>query len=179
MDKQGYTHIYYGTGKGKTSILNGMTIRALGNNWKVKYLRFLKNRKSGEIVFFQALNNSNLTLQSFYSSSDKFIWDMNDDERKVFKAEMLVGIEQLKQDLLNPKIDMIVCDELLDCVINKFISEEELIAIIKTKIPRIELAISGHYISDAWIKVADLVSEVKPIKHYFNAGVSGREGIEW
>ncbi|ATZ18438.1 cobalamin adenosyltransferase [Williamsoniiplasma somnilux] len=179
MKKEGYIHIYYGTGKGKTSALNGMAIRALGNDWKVKYLRFLKNRITGELTYFTKHQDPNFTVKSFYSSSQKFIWEMNDQEREVFKKEMLLGIEELKADLQDSTIDLLICDELLDCVINKFITEEELIEIIKTKNPHTELAISGHYISDAWIAIADLVSEVKPIKHYFDQGVMARKGIEW
>lgn len=70
MLEKGYIHIYKGEGKGKTTILNGMVVRALGNNLNVSYLRFLKNRPSGEIDFFK--NNSKVKIESFYESSQKF-----------------------------------------------------------------------------------------------------------
>lgn len=66
MLEKGYIHIYKGEGKGKTTILNGMVVRALGNNLKVSYLRFLKNRSSGEIAFFKS--NNKINLESFYES---------------------------------------------------------------------------------------------------------------
>jgi|GEM_PF-929983 len=70
MLEKGYIHIYKGEGRGKTSILNGMVIRALGNNLRVYYLRFLKNRPSGEIDFLEATGK--LEIKSFYQSSQKF-----------------------------------------------------------------------------------------------------------
>ena len=70
--KIGFIHMYYGNGRGKTSILNGSAIRALGSNLKVLYLRFFKNRPSAEIDFFKN-NNLNLKIISFYKSSTKFI----------------------------------------------------------------------------------------------------------
>ncbi|WP_246534674.1 cob(I)yrinic acid a,c-diamide adenosyltransferase [Spiroplasma endosymbiont of 'Nebria riversi'] len=67
--EQGYLHIYCGEGKGKTSILNGMTIRALENDWNVVYFLFLKNRPTGELIFFE--KHTNLTILDFYHSSKK------------------------------------------------------------------------------------------------------------
>lgn len=70
MLEKSYIHIYKGEGKGKTTIIDRMVIRALGNNLKVSYLRFLKNRPSGEIAFFKS--NNKVNLESFYESSQKF-----------------------------------------------------------------------------------------------------------
>jgi cob(I)alamin adenosyltransferase len=69
---KGYIHIYKGDGKGKTSILNGIAVRALGYGIRMKYLRFLKNRESGEILFFQKTTKE-LEIENFYHFSNKFI----------------------------------------------------------------------------------------------------------
>ncbi|AHF57302.1 cob(I)yrinic acid a,c-diamide adenosyltransferase [Spiroplasma eriocheiris] len=179
MQKKGYTHIYYGDGKGKTSILNGMTIRALGYNWNVKYLRFLKNRQSGEMLFFEQINHPHLEIYDFYSSSQKFFWEMNDQEKAILKEEMRTGFATLQKLVQSDNVDLIIVDELLGCIVNGLITEEELITVIKTKKPNIELAFSGHHITQNLIDNVDLVSNVKLIKHYFYEKIPARKGIEF
>lgn len=177
MLEKGYIHIYKGEGKGKTTILNGMVVRALGNNLKVSYLRFLKNRPSGEIAFFKS--NNKVNLESFYESSQKFFWEMNEQEKVILKQETNEGLQRLAILSQSDNIDLIVVDEILGCIQNNLIKEQDLIKILKNKKPNIEIAISGRYASFALEQVADLISEVKPIKHYFDQGQIAREGIDY
>ncbi|ELL44840.1 cob(I)yrinic acid a,c-diamide adenosyltransferase [Spiroplasma melliferum] len=179
MQKKGYCHIYYGDGKGKTSILNGMTIRALGYQWNIKYLRFLKNRVSGEMLFFQNLTNPNLEIINYYSSSTKFFWEMNAQEKAILQKEIQIGFNELKKLSQDPTVDLIIVDELLGCIYNGLISEAELIEVIQKKTPNIEMAFSGHHITDNLINAVDLVSHVQATKHYFYQKVPARKGIEY
>lgn len=171
MLEKGYIHIYKGEGKGKTTILNGMVVRALGNKLNVSYLRFLKNRPSGEIAFFK--NNTKVKIESFYESSQKFFWEMEEKEKAILKQETNEGLQRLAILSQSDSIDLIVVDEILGCIQNN------LIKILKNKKPNIEIAISGRYASFALEQVADLISEVKPIKHYFEQGQIAREGIDY
>ncbi|RHZ37132.1 cob(I)yrinic acid a,c-diamide adenosyltransferase [endosymbiont GvMRE of Glomus versiforme] len=184
--KQGYIHIYKGNGKGKTSVLNGMAIRALGYGFKVKYLRFLKNRESGEILFFQK-KTEEMEIESFYHFSQKFIWDMDKQEdREIlinkFKEETRKGFERLKKLLKEDNVDLIIVDEILGCIENQFISEDELVEALKNKKAHIEVALSGREPKKG-IKnlesIADLISEISLKKHYFDKGVNARRGIEY
>lgn len=177
MLERGYIHIYKGEGKGKTSILNGMIIRALGNNLNVFYLRFLKNRPSGEIVFLQ--KNTNIVIKSFYESSQKFFWEMNELEKQKLKEETNEGLNYLKKISQSDKVDLIVVDEILGCIQNNLIKEQDLINILKNKKENIEIAVSGRYCSFALEEVADLISEVNHKKHYFDKGQIAREGIDF
>lgn len=177
MLEKGYIHIYKGEGKGKTSILNGMVIRALGNNLSVYYLRFLKNRPSGEIDFLNKVGE--LTIKSFYQSSTKFFWEMNEAEKELLKIETNQGLQYLKELTQSDDVDLIVVDEILGCIQNNLISEKELIAILKHKKPNIEIALSGRYASFALEQVADLISEVSAKKHYFELGQNARKGIDY
>lgn len=177
MLKKGYIHIYKGEGKGKTSVLNGMVIRALGNGLNVSYLRFLKNRPSGEIDFFQ--QNTNLKIESFYQSSQKFFWEMDDQEKNKLKEETNFGLSRLQLLTQNDKVDLIIVDEILGCIQNNLIKERDLIAILKNKKPHVEVALSGRYASLALEACADLISEIKAIKHYFQLGEIAREGIDY
>lgn len=69
MIKKGYCHLYYGDGKGKTSILNGMVLRALGCDFNIKYYRFMKNWPTGELTTFKKLN---VPIADYYFSGTKF-----------------------------------------------------------------------------------------------------------
>ncbi|WDA54703.1 MULTISPECIES: cob(I)yrinic acid a,c-diamide adenosyltransferase [unclassified Spiroplasma] len=177
MLKKGYIHIYKGEGRGKTSILNGMVIRALGNNLNVSYLRFLKNRPSGEINFLK--QNTKLKIESFYESSQKFFWEMDEEEKNKLKQETNYGLTRLKLLSQSDNTDLIVVDEILGCIQNNLIKEQDLIEILKNKKRHIEIALSGRYASFALEQCANLISEVKSIKHYFEQGQIAREGIDY
>ncbi|MDQ7982827.1 MAG: cob(I)yrinic acid a,c-diamide adenosyltransferase [Spiroplasma sp.] len=177
MLNKGYIHIYKGEGRGKTSILNGMVVRALGNNLRVYYLRFLKNRPSGEIDFLQ--QTGRLVIKSFYQTSQKFFWEMNEQEKNTLKLETNQGLKYLEQLSQNDNVDLIVVDEILGCIQNNLIKEQDLITILKAKKPKIEIALSGRYASFALEQVADLVSEVNNKKHYFEKGQAARKGIDY
>lgn len=177
MLEKGYIHIYQGEGRGKTSILNGMVVRALGNNLRVYYLRFLKNRPSGEIDFLEATGR--LEIKSFYQSSQKFFWEMNDQEKAKLKSETEAGLQYLKVLTQRDNVDLIVIDEILGCIENNLINEQELIAILIARKPTIEVALSGRYLSANLEQIADLVSEINNKKHYFETGQSARKGIDY
>jgi len=174
--EKGMIHIYCGNGKGKTSILNGMVVRAVGANLNIKYLRFLKNRETSEN---KVLNKIGIEVESSYQFSTKFIWEMNEAEREMFKQETLNGIENLKKYLQDDSIDLILLDEILGVVENKFITEDELITLLLNRNPKIEVALSGRKIFKKLEDIADLISVVEPKKHYFEKKVIARLGIEY
>ncbi|WP_381415048.1 cob(I)yrinic acid a,c-diamide adenosyltransferase [Spiroplasma endosymbiont of Anurida maritima] len=172
-------HIYSGMGRGKTSILNGTMIRALGNDLNVLYLRFFKNRPSGEITFFNKLDLDNLKIKSFYHVSKKFIWEMDEEEIKLMKVDMIKGWNYFKKAVSEKKYDMIVCDEMTDLVVNKFLTKEEFIKEINKVDKNIDVLISGHNKVEDIKECADLYTELVSIKHYFDQGVIAKKGIEF
>ncbi|ATZ16686.1 cob(I)alamin adenosyltransferase [Entomoplasma freundtii] len=176
MDNKGYLHIYCGEGKGKTSVLNGMVLRALGAKKRVKYLRFLKNRPTSENDILAELG---VKIENFYDSSQKFVWEMKPEEVAIFKAETLIGYEQLKQELKAPTCDLLLVDEVLGALENGFIDKQEFVELIRTRHPHLEVAISGRYSYPELDEIADLISEIKPKKHYFTQKVPPRKGIEF
>ncbi|QEH62256.1 cob(I)alamin adenosyltransferase [Spiroplasma chinense] len=176
MNKKGCFHIYYGNGKGKTSVLNGMCLRAKGSNMNVKYLRFLKNMKTSEN---DMLSKIGVEVENFYHFSKKFIWDMNPQEVEEFKVESLKGLERLEQLLQDESVDLILVDELLGVIENGFFDKEHVVKIINNRKSNIEIAVSGRVIYEQMSEIADLISEVKEIKHYYEKGVTARKGIEY
>ncbi|AHI53495.1 cobalamin adenosyltransferase [Spiroplasma sabaudiense Ar-1343] len=174
--EKGYFHIIMGEGKGKTSALNGMALRAIGDGWNVKYVRFLKNRPTSEN---KVLKKAKIVVENYYHFSKKFIWEMDDAERVEFKAETQKGLDRLKKIFQDSNIDMVLIDEVLGAIENKLIDEDEFLLILKNRKPNIEVAISGRYASDNLIKYADLVSKIEPVKHYIDQNVESRKGIEY
>ncbi len=169
-------HIYFGTGKGKTSILNGSVIRALGAGISVEYFRFFKNISSAEDKYLNSILKINFS--SFYKSSKKFIWNMNKEEIKKLNSETLIGISKFAKSIKGLENKLVIADEILDAIINKIISDEELAFILSQKGPNVEIMMSGHILPKKCAIIANLISEVKCIKHYYNEGISIRKGIE-
>src|SRR5436190_23608590 len=108
---------------------------------------------------------------------------MNDAEKKVLQNEINEGFDKFREITQRDDVDLIVVDEVLDCVYNKYllkeVSEETLINILKNKKPHVYIALSGHNLSDRLREVVDVISRVKLEKHYFYEGVKARKGIEY
>lgn len=176
MKNQGYLHIYCGEGKGKTSILNGMVLRALGANKKVLYIRFLKNRETSENKILEKIG---VPVHSFYYSSTKFVWEMDDQEKAIFASETQQGYHYLIDQLHNPEWDVIFVDEVLGAIQNQFIDQNDFINQLNNRLPHLEIVLSGRYSYPELDEIADLISEVKLVKHYFEKKVASRKGIEF
>nr|CAG8443285.1 13406_t:CDS:1 [Entrophospora candida] len=108
---------------------------------------------------------------------------MNETEKKVLQKEINEGFDKFREITQRDDVDLIVVDEVLDCIYNKYlfkeVPEEILINILKNKKPHVDIALSGHNLSDSLREVVDVISWVKLEKHYFYKGVKGREGIEY
>ncbi|WP_424526391.1 cob(I)yrinic acid a,c-diamide adenosyltransferase [Spiroplasma endosymbiont of Glossina fuscipes fuscipes] len=104
---------------------------------------------------------------------------MDDQEKIVLRKEIRVSFEELKKLSQDSTVDLIIVDELLGCIYNELITEAELIEIIRNKSPNIEMAFSGHHITDNLINAVDLVSHVQATKHYFYQKVPVWKGIEF
>ena len=132
--KKGLVHFYLGNGKGKTTALFGLALRALGRDFKVLIVQVLKARETGEILFFKKLNNNNLKIIRI-NTCEKFSWEMNNNEVIQSKQEITQGI----RNILNyyNDYDIVLFDELLNAENIGFIDEEEIKNIILNKSPEL------------------------------------------
>ena len=166
-------HIYYGFGKGKTSALNGMVVRAHGAAMSVLISRFLKGVKTSEDSIFEQIGISIVSLHP----STKFVYQMNNAEKQ--QTQLAIN-EQIQFILSNyKKYKIIVLDEFLDIIYLNFLSEEKAIEFLNKISNNVEIIISGHYKFKGIFKKADLITFFKPEKHYFNKGIVARKGIEF
>ena len=176
MEIKRYCHLYYGDGKGKTSILNGTVLRALAAGWKIKYYRFMKNWPSGELAIFKKLG---VTVCDSYHSGTKFFWEMNEKEREIVKHEVKKGLEKLCYDASYCDYDAIFIDELFSALDDELITEQNIIDLIINKNSKTELLFSAHEVNEKLFKYFDLISLVQKKKHYYDTlKVIARTGIE-
>lgn len=175
--KNGYVQIYTGNGKGKTTAAVGLAVRAAGNGYNVFMVQFLKGSKTGEI---EAAKKMAPFFNIFrFEKKRGFFWTLNSEEKYELKQEVQKAYEFCMEALKEEKCDILIMDEVMGALSNELISEKQLLELIDKKPGNIELILTGRNAPIAIIDKANLVTEMKDIKHYFNEGVPSREGIEF
>jgi len=167
-------HIYTGNGKGKTTSALGLIVRALGHKKRVCLIQFMKkDDQYGEILFFK---NNSISIDIFQYGTDNFVDPTNPQEIDKQQANLayIKAIESIESN----QYDLIVLDEINVAV------KWELITIEMQKklfdfVTDAEIVMTGRCADIDMINMADLVTEMKEIKHYFNAGQDARKGIEY
>ncbi|MBI9098325.1 MAG: cob(I)yrinic acid a,c-diamide adenosyltransferase [Spirochaetaceae bacterium] len=173
---KGFIHNYTGNGKGKTSAALGLAIRALGADKKVCLIQFLKNGEYSEI---KALDK----IQKVFPDQLYFCQTGTDREllSEMTKKDRIAALhgEELFFHLLDENAyDLYILDELNTAVHYKLIDSKRLIQKIHSHENHGEIVITGRYASDDLLNEADLVTEMKKIKHYIDKGIEARTGIE-
>ena len=169
---RGYIQVYTGDGKGKTTAALGLAIRAAGAGLKVYMAQFLKHGEYSEIRGLNRLSDT-ITVEQF--GCGRFIKGRPSDEDV---AAARRGLNQIKAILKAGKHAVVILDEANVAVSLNLFSENELLEIIDHKPDNVEIIITGRGAGPGIIEAADLVTEMKEIKHYFKNGVEARVGIE-
>jgi len=178
-DQRGYIQIYTGNGKGKTTASLGLAMRALGRNWKVLVIMFTKGGDNyGELTSFRNLSKdikSHLTIEQ--AGLDRIVYADNkseDDEKEIKR-----GWEIAKHAIENDEYQLIVLDEINIAIDLKILDIDEVVEVLKNKPKSMEIVMTGRNAHKKAIEIAHLVSEIKPVKHYWDTGISARKGIEF
>ncbi|MGL4848406.1 MAG: cob(I)yrinic acid a,c-diamide adenosyltransferase [Clostridium sp.] len=175
--EKGLVQIYTGDGKGKTTAAIGQGMRAYGNGLKVTMLQFLKGGYTGELKTVEELTE-NFRIYRFESKKD-FVWNLNEEQIELLKKEIRVGYNFILERLEKNDTDLLIIDEIMGVLGNKFLTVEEVLYIIENKPENMEVIMTGRNVPEEVIEKADLVTEMKMIKHYYEKGVSSRRGIEY
>jgi cob(I)alamin adenosyltransferase len=171
MTDKRYTHVYTGNGKGKTASSIGLAIRAYGAGLKVYVGQFVKSQSYNE---FKVLKE-NLGIDIELLGSGCFIFSHPSEDDKKAAQE---GFAKVKEIVLSGRYDLVILDELNIALYFKLLEVNEVVELIKNKPDNIELVITGRYAPKEILEAADLVTEMKEIKHYYQQGVQARDGIE-
>ncbi|ENZ01908.1 cob(I)yrinic acid a,c-diamide adenosyltransferase [Clostridium thermobutyricum] len=175
--EKGLVQIYTGNGKGKTTAAIGQGIRAYGNGLKVKMLQFLKGGYTGELKTIEELGE-NFKIYRFETKKD-FVWNLNEEQIELLKKEIRMGYNFILERLEKNDTDVLIIDEIMGVLKNKFLTEEEVLYIIENKPENMEIIMTGRNVPDKIAEKADLVTEMKMIKHYYEKGIPSRKGIEF
>ena len=169
---KGYVHIYTGDGKGKTTAALGLAIRAAGAGLQVFVAQFIKGKQYSELNSLKRLSDL-ITVEQFgllrFINGKPSVPDME---------AARYGLERLKSSMLSGKFDVIIVDEGNVAVTYGLLSKQDLLDLIAMKPESLELVITGRGALPEIIDKADLVTEMKAVKHYYNNGVDARVGIE-
>ena len=170
---KGYVQVYTGKGKGKTTAAFGLALRAAGAGLKVYFAQFVKGTKYSECHAVEKYLSAFITLKQYgmgYFVERK----PNEDDRRMASE----GLLEIKEIMCSGKYDVIILDEANIAVYYKLFSLEDLLDFIDAKPENVELIITGRHADPKIIDRADLVTEMKEIKHYYHNGVEARVGIE-
>ena len=170
--KRHYLHLYTGNGKGKTTAASGLVLRGVAQGWKVFFGQFIKNSPSGEISLLRE-RFPEVTVEQF----GRGFFLRRAPEPADLEAAVN-GLQRLQKVAEAEEHRMIVADELLIALKYELISPSAVLHLADTCSTRAELIFTGRYAPDWLIERADLVSEIQPVKHYYQAGVPARKGIE-
>lgn len=165
--------IYTGNGKGKTTAALGVALRASGYNMTVIMYSFFKDDPDyGEARAACQLKNFSL----IQVGRDAFVNFKNPDPVDLKMCQQ--GWEQAKKSILNKEADIIILDEFIIALAFNLLNTDEVIEFLKAHKNDVEIILTGRYADEKIIKIADLVTEMQEIKHYFHKGVSSRNGID-
>jgi cob(I)alamin adenosyltransferase len=172
--EKGLVQVYTGDGKGKTSAAFGLALRAIGRGLKVYIVQFIKGGFDyGELYIVDKLPN--LTLKAF--GRGRFVTQQPPDEKDVTLAEEAFNLA--KKVVESGEYDMVILDEINVALNLKLISLEKVLKLIKDKPKHVELVLTGRYAPNEIIEVADLVTEMKEVKHPYRKGCQARKGIDY
>lgn len=170
--EKGYVHVLTGDGKGKTTSAIGISVRAAGSGLNVFFSQFIKKGEYSEIKAFKRFQDQ-IKFEQF--GLGRFT-DFNPAPDDINAAK--TGLERVKEVINKDEYDVMILDEANVAVKLGLISVQALVSLIINKPHKLEMVITGRYASPRIIEIADIVTEMKAIKHYFKKGVAARVGIE-
>jgi cob(I)alamin adenosyltransferase len=170
--EQGFLQVYTGDGKGKTTAALGLALRAVGAGLRVHIAQFVKGMHYSELESIGRLGQL-ITIKQHGRSC--FI-DRQPQQADIDAARE--GLEQVKKILAAGECDLLVLDEANIATHYNLFSVDELLAVIDSRPPGVEIVITGRRADPRIIERADLVTEMKEVKHYYATGVQARKGIE-
>ncbi len=171
---KGYIQVYTGHGKGKTTAALGIAVRAAGHGYKTFIGQFMKKQKYGELKALKRLTPL-VHIEQFGRNAFIHV-DKNPDQEDIQKANQ--GLTTCLKAMLSGLYNIIILDEINVAVYFNLIKEEKVHQFLDKKPDNIEVILTGRYAPRSLIKRADLVTEMKEIKHYYTKKVLARDGIE-
>jgi len=165
--------VYTGHGKGKTTAALGMVFRALGRGLRVTVVQFIKGKwKTGERVFAESLPELRFLVMGL-----GFTWESDDISRD--KAAARAAWAEAQKEILSGERELVVLDELTYAFHYGFVALDEVLDTLRSRPTGVHVVITGRDAPEALIELADLVTEMKLVKHPFQRGEKARLGVDF
>jgi cob(I)alamin adenosyltransferase len=175
MANKGLILLYTGNGKGKTTAALGQVLRAAGHGFKVAIIQFIKNMENtGEIKAAKKIFTDHLEI---FPMGSGFTWDAKDQDELRLAAEK--GWALAKEKINSGQYCMVILDELTYTINYGLLDQEEIVSFLRQKPEPLHIIITGRDANDKLIDLADLVTEMKEIKHPYQNGFKATKGIEF
>ena len=177
MSEKGLVIVYTGNGKGKTTAALGMALRAIGYDHKVCMLQFIKGSwHYGEMDSSKKLE-PNFEL---IAVGKGFVGILDDNSpREEHEKSAAEAVRICREKIFSEKYDVIILDEVNYAITLGLIDVQEIIKIIKEKPSDLDLVLTGRDVKEEIVELADLVTEMKEIKHPFKSGIKAKKGIDF
>lgn len=173
---EGLVHLYCGEGKGKTTAAVGLCARAAGSGKRVLFVQFFKDGTSSENASLRLLPNVHTMHEPRYFGR---VSNMGKEEFEECKRAYSALFEAAISRAAAEEFDLLVLDEAVSSCNHGVIDEGALLRFLKSRPARLEVVLTGREPSAALVDAADYVTEMKKIKHPFDAGIVARRGIEF
>jgi cob(I)alamin adenosyltransferase len=171
-EERGVLVVNTGNGKGKSSAAFGMVARALGHGMRVGVVQFIKGGcATGEEVFYLRFPEV-----EYHVMGEGFTWETQDRQRDIEKAQE--GWQQALRFLTDEKVDLVVLDELNIVLKEHYLPLADILAALKARPKQQHVAITGRGAPQELIDLADTVTEMRAIKHAYQAGIKAQKGVE-
>jgi cob(I)alamin adenosyltransferase len=172
MKQTGYVHVYTGNGKGKTTAAMGLALRAIGRKKRVYIGQFLKATTSGEITALRRFKG----LVAVEQFGRKKWMGCKPERTDVDLAQK--GLARCREAMLSGKYNVVVLDEINMAVTFHVVKIVEVLELLSQRPAGVEMVLTGRNAAAEFLEAADLVTEMREIKHYYHKGVRARISIE-
>jgi cob(I)alamin adenosyltransferase len=170
---KGWVMVYTGQGKGKTTAALGLAWRALGRDWTVAVVQFIKGKwKTGERRFAESVPGL-----TFLVMGQGFTWESDDLSRDRRAAE--AAWQRSKELILGGAHELVVLDEITYAFSYGFVALDDVLATLRERPPHVHVLLTGRHAPEALLAAADLVTEMKLVKHPYQQGIAAQRGIEF
>jgi len=177
MPEKGLVIVYTGKGKGKTTAALGIVLRAVGHGYKVGMIQFIK----GEWYYGELTSSKRLEPEFELIAAGRGFVGIIDDDHPIEEHEKAAkdAIQVAKQKIASGDYDVMILDEINYAVKLNLISQEDILDVIAAKPEKTSLVLTGNYVPKAVMDAADLVTEMREIKHPYQRGIKAKKGVDF
>lgn len=173
--KEGYIQVYTGNGKGKSTAAFGLALRAVGCGMNVVIIQFMKVKGCyAEEEGFKMLGSK---LQHYAYGGKNWVKKGQGTEEDYALAK--AAMDKALEAITNPENDVVILDEINNALYFELVTTEQVLDLLSHKQPNVEVVLTGRNAPQEIMDAADLVTEMREVKHYYTKGVNSRKGIEY